>query len=257
MNKTDVSIAVTSLPDQSLALSQDDPLSAVSVEQQNVVSTPQAIHDTSSRTNGVDVEPYQKATVKINDHSFSLMAALEALLFVSDSSVEVSSLAKVLDRNSETIYSALKMLNEQYCRQNSGLRIQEHNGRFQLVTHPQLAAIIETYLSLDLTTKLSAPALETLAIIAYRQPVTRAQIEAVRGVDSSGILRSLLQRELVEEAGRLDGVGRPILYNITEGFMHHFGLTGLDELPQLETTDADTLWAATKLAELENTGVDG
>jgi segregation and condensation protein B len=156
--------------------------------------------------------------------------------------------------NSEVIYGALKALNHQYCQRNSGLRVQEHNGRFQLVTYPYLATLIETYLSLDLTTKLTAPALETLAIIAYRQPVTRAQIEAVRGVDSSGVLRSLLQRGLVEEAGRLEGVGRPILYTVTEEFMHHFGLTGLDELPQLETTDADTLWVATKLAEFEEAG---
>ncbi len=194
--------------------------------------------------------------VEINSHSLPLESALEALLFVSDSSVEISSLAKALELNSETIYKAIQMLNERYCRQNAGLRIQEHNGRFQLVTHPQLATLIESYLSLDLMTKLSASALETLAIIAYRQPITRAQIEAVRGIDSSGILRSLLQRELVEEAGRLDVVGRPILYQVTEEFMHHFGLTGLDELPQLETTDADTLWAATKLAELENIEID-
>ncbi|MEZ4673578.1 MAG: SMC-Scp complex subunit ScpB [Caldilineaceae bacterium] len=178
---------------------------------------------------------------------------MEVLLFVSDGPVEVSILTKSLGLNSEMIYGALKTLNHCYIKQQSGLRVQEHLGRFQLVTHPQLASLIEDYLSLDLTTKLTAPALETLAIVAYRQPVTRAQIEAVRGVDSSGMLRSLLQRGLIEESGRLEGVGRPILYAVTEEFMHHFGLTGLDELPQLETTDADTLWAATKLAELEET----
>src|SRR5690606_8775124 len=95
----------------------------------------------------------------------------------------------------------------------------------------------------------SAPALETLAIIAYRQPVTRVQIEAVRGVDSSAILRSLVQRGLIQESGRLEGAGRPILYSVTETFMQHFGLTALDELPTLEATEADTLWATTILAE--------
>lgn len=182
---------------------------------------------------------------------FSLVSALEALLFVSDGAVEVTSLAKVLMVTSEELYTALKALTAQLIAHDRGLRLQEHNGKFQLVSAPAYAALIETYLNLDTTTKLSAPALETLAIIAYRQPITRAQIEAVRGVDSAGILRSLVQRGLIEEAGRLEGVGRPIVYNVTTLFMQQFGLTGLDELPALETTDADTLWAATKLAELE------
>lgn len=194
--------------------------------------------------------------IRFAEQQLPLLAALEAILFVSDGSVETAQLAKLFGMNSEEIYNALKLLNDQYAERSAGLRVQEHNGRFQLVTHPQFARLIEEYFNLDLTTKLSAPALETLAIIAYRQPVTRAQIEAVRGVDCSGILRSLLQRNLIEEAGRLEGVGRPILYNVTEEFMHHFGLTGLDELPQLETTDADTLWAATKLAELEANEAD-
>ncbi|MCB9159080.1 MAG: SMC-Scp complex subunit ScpB [Caldilineaceae bacterium] len=99
-----------------------------------------------------------------------------------------------------------------------------------------------------ISTRLSGPALETLAVIAYRQPVTRAQVEAVRGVDCSGVLRSLLQRGLIEDAGRLETVGRPILYSVTDLFMQHFGLTGMNELPELKTDEADTLWAATELA---------
>lgn len=189
--------------------------------------------------------------ISINEEAIALVSALEALLFVADGPVEVPPLAKVLAITSEELYAGLKALAEQLVTQGRGLRLQEHNGKFQLVTVATCASLIETFLNLDTSTKLSAPALETLAIIAYRQPVTRAQIEAVRGVDSSGILRSLLQRGLIEEAGRLEGVGRPIVYNVTDLFMQHFGLTGLDELPPLETTDADTLWAATKLAELE------
>lgn len=188
----------------------------------------------------------------VAQHSdISLVSALEALLFVSDGAVEVTSLAKVLMVTSEELYTALKALTAHLIAHDRGLRLQEHNGKFQLVSAPAYAALIETYLNLETTTKLSAPALETLAIIAYRQPITRAQIEAVRGVDSAGILRSLVQRGLIEEAGRLEGVGRPIVYNVTTLFMQQFGLTGLDELPALETTDADALWAATKLAELE------
>ena len=89
-------------------------------------------------------------------------------------------------------------------------------------------------------------------MIAYRQPVTRAQIEAVRGVDCAGVLRSLSHRGLVEAAGRLEAVGRPILYGVTDLFMQHFGLMELDELPPLEKEDADQLWAATALAEADD-----
>lgn len=202
---------------------------------------------TAPAADRIDADPSQVD----QDADFSLVSALEALLFVSDGAVEVTSLAKVLMVTSEELYTALKALTAQLVAHDRGLRLQEHNGKFQLVSAPAYAALIETYLNLETTTKLSAPALETLAIIAYRQPITRAQIEAVRGVDSAGILRTLVQRGLIEEAGRLEGVGRPIVYNVTTLFMQQFGLTGLDELPALETTDADALWAATKLAELE------
>jgi segregation and condensation protein B len=185
----------------------------------------------------------------INGEDYSLTALLEALLFVADGPVEVTQMAKTLEIGSEAIYRGLQQLDHDYQSAGRGLRLQGYNGKYQLVTRPAFAGQIETFLNLDLSTKLSAPALETLAIVAYRQPVTRAQIESVRGVDSSAILRSLVQRNLIEDSGRLEGVGRPILYRVTENFMLHFGLTGLDELPSLETTEADTLWAATTLAE--------
>lgn len=196
----------------------------------------------------------EQGDVLVSDSGFSLQAMLEALLFVADEPVEVTQFAKVLNLGSEVIYQGLQELDQYYIATNRGLRIQEYNGKYQLVTKPVFAALIEAFLNLDLSTKLSAPALETLAIVAYRQPVTRAQVEAVRGVDSSAILRSLVQRGLIQESGRLEGVGRPILYRVTENFMLHFGLTRLDELPILETTEADTLWAATTLAEGQEGG---
>ena len=127
--------------------------------------------------------------------------------------------------------------------------MQRLKDKVQLVTAPAAAPFIEHFLNLDATTRLSGPALEALAIIAYRQPVTRAQIEAVRGVDCAGVLRSLVQRGLVADVGRAEGVGRPILYGVTELFMQHFGLMEMTELPPLEETDADRLWAATILEE--------
>ena len=199
--------------------------------------------------NEVVIEPNTDGIIPAMPANVTIPVLLEALLFVADGPVEVSQLAKTLAVESEVIYRGMQQLDQEYVSAGRGLRVQEYNGKFQLVTRPTLAPLIETFLNLDLTTRLSAPALETLAIVAYRQPVTRAQIEAVRGVDSSAMLRSLVQRGLIQEDGRLEGVGRPILYSVTENFMHHFGLTGLNELPVLETTEADTLWAATMLAE--------
>jgi segregation and condensation protein B len=179
-----------------------------------------------------------------------LITVLESLLFVADSPLDPAALARLLHCDTPVIEANLQTLAELYQDERRGLRLQERNGKFQLVTLPAVATIIEDFLNLEMTTELSGPALETLAVIAYRQPVTRMQVEAVRGVDSAGVLRSLVQRGLVEELGRLEVAGRPILYGITDLFMQHFGLMKLGELPPLESSEADTLWATTKLAEL-------
>jgi segregation and condensation protein B len=166
-----------------------------------------------------------------------LVAALESLLFVADEAVEPAQLARALGISPGEVEAGLQALDAAYREGSRGLRLQMRNGRYQLVTAPDAANLIETFLNLDATSKLSAPALETLAVVAYRQPVTRAQIESVRGVDCSGVLRSLLQRGLLEEVGRLDAPGRPVLYGVTDLFMHHFGLTALHELPPLESVE--------------------
>jgi segregation and condensation protein B len=192
--------------------------------------------------------------VEAGGERIPLQAALESLLFVAGDGVEAVQLARTLNLEVETISAALAALAENYIRMGRGLRLQSRGDKVQLVTLPAAASLIESFLSLDLTTRLSGPALETLAVIAYRQPVTRAQIEAVRGVDSAGVIRSLVGRGLVEEVGRLEVVGRPILYGVTEAFLHHFGLTSLAELPPLTTTDADLLASTTQLAALEGDG---
>lgn len=179
----------------------------------------------------------------------TLSGLLESLLFVAAEPVDPHHLARSLALSLEQIEQGLAQLAADLQRSGRGLRLQRFNGRVQLVTAPAAAGYIETFLNLDTTTRLSGPALETLAVIAYRQPVTRAQIEAVRGVDCAGVLRSLVQRGLVAEVGRLESVGRPILYSVTELFMQHFGLEAMEQLPPLEETEADRLWAATVLAE--------
>jgi segregation and condensation protein B len=118
-----------------------------------------------------------------------------------------------------------------------GIRLLRHEATVQLVTAPEMAPELERFFGYQATTRLSPAALETLAIVAYRQPVTRPQIEAIRGVDSSGVLNTVLARGLVAEVGRLDTAGHPILYGTTPAFLRHFGLNSLDELPPLAATD--------------------
>jgi segregation and condensation protein B len=107
-----------------------------------------------------------------------------------------------------------------------------------MVTAPEATDFVRRFLGLELTSKLSPAALETLAIVAYRQPATRAQIEAVRGVNSDSVLRTLVNRGLVEEVGRLDQAGRPIIYGTTFEFLQQFGLSSVEQLPPLEEVEA-------------------
>ena len=151
--------------------------------------------------------------------------------------VDVASIAKTLDLPAAMVEQGLADLAESIS-DGSELRLQVHNGKYQLVTAPAAAPLWKV-LNLDFSTKLSSAALETLAVVAYRQPVTRAQIEAVRGVDCAAVLRSLMQRGLIEETGRLEAAGRPILYGVTDLFMQHFGLMELGELPPLAHEDED------------------
>jgi segregation and condensation protein B len=164
---------------------------------------------------------------------------IESLLFVAGEPVAVGQLAAVLELSEEVVGAAIDEL-ARACT-GRGVRLQRHGDHVQLVSAPEAAAVIRRFLGLQSTARLSIAALEVLAIIAYRQPVTRAQVEAIRGVDSSSIIRSLLTRELIVEAGRLESVGRPILYATSATFLQQFGLSSLQDLPMtdmLETVDA-------------------
>jgi len=157
---------------------------------------------------------------------------VESLLFVAPEPVKVSTLADALEESSERIEAALSELIAGQARR--GVRVQRLGERVQWVTAPEATAAIERFLGLDLTTKLSPAALETLAIIAYKQPVTRAQIDELRGVASDGVLRTLIHRSLVEQGERLEQAGRPFQFRTTFDFLQHFGLQSLEELPALE-----------------------
>lgn len=164
--------------------------------------------------------------------TLSLSAQLEALLFVAPGPVSTSQLAEALQLSPSEVEAGLNELTQQFTVR--GIKLQRFHGRYQLTTTPEAAELIETFLGLEATSKLSKAALEALAIVAYQQPVTRPHIDAVRGVNSDGVLKSLLSKGLIEETGRAEGPGRPILYNTTTDFLQHFGLNSLDELPKLE-----------------------
>lgn len=160
-----------------------------------------------------------------------LAGLVESLLFVAPDPVRITALASVLEEPAERIEEALAHLSD--LQHDRGVQVQRARDRVQLVSSPDLAPYIERFLGLDLVVKLSPAALETLAIIAYRQPVTRAQIDEWRGVNSDGVLRTLLHRGLVEQGERLEQAGRPFHYHTTFDFLQHFGLQSLEDLPPL------------------------
>jgi segregation and condensation protein B len=165
------------------------------------------------------------------DIELPLSVKLEAMLFVAAEPVATSQLAEALDVSASVVERGLNELDASLS--SRGLRLQRHAGRVQLTTAPQLAELIERFLGLEMTSHLSRAALETLAIIAYQQPVTRPQIDAIRGVNSDSMMKSLLQKGLILESGRTDGPGRPILYSTTPEFLQHFGLNSILEMPPL------------------------
>jgi segregation and condensation protein B len=166
-----------------------------------------------------------------SDIDLPLFVKIEAMLFVAAEPVTTAQLATALDVSPSVVERGLNELESSLATR--GLRLQRHAGRFQLTTAPQLSELIERFLGLEATTHLSRAALETLAIIAYQQPVTRPQIDSIRGVNSDSMMKSLLSKGLILESGRADGPGRPILYSTTPEFLQHFGLNSILEMPPL------------------------
>jgi segregation and condensation protein B len=170
-----------------------------------------------------------------SDHD-DLCAALESLLFVASGEVNAAQLSTALEMSVPDVENGLKELADRYSRPGSGrgLRLQHFRGRYQLTTAPFATAAVERFLGLETSSRLSRAALETLAIVLYRQPVTRPQIDSIRGVSSDGVLHSLLIRDMIQEIGRAETPGRPILYSATPECLQYFGLASLTDLPPLE-----------------------
>lgn len=176
----------------------------------------------------------QAPSTSEQEHFARLAMAAESLLFVAGRSLEYTELRKLLDVSDTHLACILHILAEQLESQGRGVRLQRLENQAQLVTAPENARYIAALLGLPMTAKLTTAAMETLAVIAYRQPMTRAQIEAVRGVNSDRALASLIQHSLVAEVGRAQTVGRPALFATTSEFLQQFGLTSLQELPHIE-----------------------
>lgn len=160
---------------------------------------------------------------------------LEALLFVSGEPLSVDRVKNVLeDIDRGKIRNLLWEVQHEYEMRPSGLRIAEVAGGFQLITRPELAGWIKKLKKVKQSSKLSKPSLETLAIVAYKQPIVKSEIEEIRGVDSSGVLKGLLDKHLIKIIGRKDVPGKPILYSTTKEFLQYFGLRDITDLPTLK-----------------------
>jgi len=164
----------------------------------------------------------------------NLQAALEALLFSSDQPLPLSLLAESLEAPADEVAAALRALGDSYSAREAGVELREIAGGWLMVTTAAQSEWVARMLRGKKRMRLSRAALETMAIIAYKQPVTKTEVEAIRGVDSSAVLATLLERSLVTIRGRSKVVGRPLLYGTTQEFLDYFGLRDLSELPRPE-----------------------
>ena len=187
--------------------------------------------------------------------SDELDAYYEALLFIAERPLATAELAELGGVPHLQAEATLSALGEQLVEDGRGIRLQHHDDAWQLVTAPEVGARLATYAARE-EARLSPAALEALAVVAYRQPCTRGDVERVRGVDSDYVIRSLLHRRLIAEVGRRDTPGRPVLFSTTFTFLERFGLTSLDDLPPL-STDAAQLAALTGPAAPEPAPTDG
>ena len=158
---------------------------------------------------------------------------VEAVLFASDAPLTPDEIARADERlDEDQVEEALQMLKAEYDDAQRAFHLTEIAEGYQILTRPEFAPYLERFDNVPKPNRLSGPSLETLAIIAYRQPIGRIEIEYIRGVNSSGVIRTLQDRSLIDIVGRGDGLGRPLLYGTTQRFQEHFGFASLDDLPR-------------------------
>lgn len=166
---------------------------------------------------------------------------VEAVLFAAAEPIEYTKLASVLGMDDEQILLSMDALQEKYSAENSGICLLKLDTKYQLCSKKEYVEAVRNVLDLKRNAPLSQAAFEVLAIVAYNQPITKPYIEQIRGVDCSGVVNTLCQRGLVEEKGRLDVPGRPVLYGTTPDFLRCFSLNSLDDLPELPQSDKEVL----------------
>jgi len=181
-----------------------------------------------------NIENNQDA-VNLDDQTNHVKGVIEAILFVNEKPVTLDQMKKVLDTiSSGELKKVIKLLQDEYNDYKKGIEIKEIAGGYQMLSNSIYASYIRDFYKTKHKEKLSKPSLETLAIMAYKQPVTRADIEMVRGVNSDGVVGNLLDKELIKIVGKKDVPGRPYLYGTTKQFLEYFGLKSLENLPKLE-----------------------
>jgi len=164
-----------------------------------------------------------------------LKGAIESLIFISEGPSTIAEIQNILEGlDAETIRDAIEELKDEYEKRNSGIKIMEVAGGYQMVTSPNYVNFVKKFYKIKHAEKLTLPALETLSIIAYKQPVTKLEIELIRGVNVDGVLKNLLEKGLVRIVGRKEVIGRPFVYGTTRSFLEYFGLNSLEELPPIE-----------------------
>ncbi|MFD1675111.1 SMC-Scp complex subunit ScpB [Alicyclobacillus fodiniaquatilis] len=167
----------------------------------------------------------------------NLLATIEALLFAAGSEgLQTSDLASILECSVSDARNLCQQLQQHLDDRNAGIAVQEVADTWQLMTRPEHATYLKRMAQTPMQTSLSAAALEVLAIVAYKQPITRIDVDEIRGVQSDRALATLVHRQLIREVGRQDAPGRPILFGTTDHFLRHFGLKSLTELPPLPAT---------------------
>jgi segregation and condensation protein B len=174
----------------------------------------------------------------VNGEIDRLQRPVEALLFVAGEALPIKEIAKLTRAEETDVATVLQRIEAEYAER--GIVLRQVAGGYRFATAPSAREVVEAYL-LPPRSNLSTPALETLAIVAYLQPVTKSEIEAIRGVDSDSVVSTLLDRVFIAEAGRKDVVGRPLLYKTTPEFLESFGLRSLDDLPPMELEQGQPL----------------
>ena len=199
-----------------------------------------------------DLLPDEEAAPAANVADAQLKAVLEAIIYITDEPLTLDQICTAIEQPRERVVAALEQLASDYEKDDRGLSIREIAGGFKMTTKPEHHEDVRRFVkNLNPPLKLSLPALETLAVIAYKQPVTAPEVGEIRGVDSAGVLGSLIGRKLITTAGRKQVVGRPILYKTTKEFLLRFGLKDISELPSMEEFEK---MAALELSEPEDAG---